>query len=362
MKKSILSLSLSLILFSCKNDEQDPSKTPVLIDEEQVQPSEKGACEVRKWKNNVVYWQLIDPYPNFDVASQRASIKKAFDTWATYIPLTFVEVTKEADIEIRFVCGTWMDRDLSGKIYEKSFEHGSKTIGFGFYPPSICKSNQTEKFLAEGNIYFSSCLSYDEMGDSKAYPFQVLAVHELGHALGLGHNSNINSVMNEAATTSVLSAEDIRNIQAIYGYTPSLVPTPTPVTPVPVPTPTPVPTQQSQMYITPSVGSKSSDYYSDKDDNSCGLLFFNGVNFEVLSLSGNTIKIRVNKYSTGSFQKGGQFYIKTGGMCGTALYTHTYQAGGSFDYTFTIYKGQNLTMTITSDTGDRFNLGGITAD
>lgn len=351
MKKSILSLSLSLILFSCKKDEQDPFKTQVLIDEEQVQPSEKGACEVRKWKNNVVYWQLIDPYPNFDVASQRASIKKAFDTWATYIPLTFVEVTKEADIEIRFVCGTWLDRDLSGKIYEKTFASGSNSIGWGFYPPSICVSNQRDKFLAEGNIYFSSCLSYDEMGDSKGYPFQVLAVHEIGHALGLTHNSSRNSVMFESAITSVLSAEDITNIQAIYGYTPSPVPT----------TPTTVPTPQSQMHISPSVGSTSNDFYSDKNSNSCGLDFFNGVNFETLSLSGNTVKIRVNKYSTGSFQKAGHFYIKTGGMCGTPLYTHTYQAGGSFDYSFTIYKGQNLTMTITSDTGDRFNLGEITA-
>ena len=73
-----------------------------------------------------------------------------------------------------------------------------------------------------------------------------VALHETGHALGLGHSDNPTAVMYAYYHISTgLTADDISGIRAIYGSnvptTPAPAPTPTPPTPTPNPTPTPPP-------------------------------------------------------------------------------------------------------------------------
>lgn len=364
MKIQVLKIAMVactiLLVENCQKKEEDAVNPVHNLSEDHSEPpkipnggSATEDCNVYKWTKNTVTWKLVDPYPNVDVQKQKDVIVKSFQNWAQYIPLQFKEVAGDADIEIRFVCGEFTATSQWGKVETKKIN--SQSIGYAFYSPSICYQD-LPYYGSEGDIYLSSCLNFAELNGG-TYPLELLITHEIGHALSFqDHNPDKESVMNSGASKLNFTVNDIRVIQNLYA------PTPVPTTPTqPVPVPTPVPTPQSQMYITPSVGSKSNDYYIDKNSNSCGLLFFNGVNFEVLSLSGNAVTIRVNKYSTGSFQQKGTMYIKTGSICGIPLYTHSYLAGGSFYYSFTIYKGQNLTITITSDTGDRFNLGDITA-
>ncbi|TAF72592.1 MAG: hypothetical protein EAZ53_15555 [Bacteroidetes bacterium] len=370
MKKQVLTIAMvatTILLFDSCQKKEDDSVNPIynLSDDHSEPPKIPNGgggnqdCNVYRWNKNTVTWKVVDQYPNVDVQKQKDVIAKSFANWAQYIPLNFKEAAEDADIEIRFVCGEFTANSQWGKIDKKVLN--SQSIGYGFYSPSICFQDMPS-YDSEGDIYLYACMNYSELNGG-SYPLELLVTHEIGHALGFKeHNPDNESVMNSAASKLNFTANDIRVIQNLYGSNPN-APSPVPTTPTqPTPVPqVPVPTPQTQMHITPSVGAKSNDFYSEKNTNSCMLDFFNGVNFEILSLSGNTVKIRVNKYSTGSFQKGGKFYIKTGGICGTPLYTHTYQSGGSFDYSFTIFKGQNLTMTITSDTDDRFNLGEITA-
>jgi len=64
----------------------------------------------------------------------------------------------------------------------------------------------------------------DELGNSGAgeYDFFTVALHELGHSLGLGHSDVSGSIMEEgyAGTRRTLHADDIAGIQAIYGVVP----------------------------------------------------------------------------------------------------------------------------------------------
>ncbi len=61
----------------------------------------------------------------------------------------------------------------------------------------------------------------DELGNAGAgeYDFFSVALHELGHSLGLGHSDVSGSIMEEgyAGTHRTLHADDIAGIQAIYG-------------------------------------------------------------------------------------------------------------------------------------------------
>ena len=42
-------------------------------------------------------------------------------------------------------------------------------------------------------------------------------LHEIGHAIGLSHNSNPKSVMYYASGTNRISNEDIKNLKKEYG-------------------------------------------------------------------------------------------------------------------------------------------------
>jgi hypothetical protein len=74
---------------------------------------------------------------------------------------------------------------------------------------------------------------FDSNAGDIAYDFYTVVLHEIGHALGLDHATNNNSVMttysNRGGALRTLSADDIAGIQAIYGaeQTQAEVPEPT---------------------------------------------------------------------------------------------------------------------------------------
>ncbi len=54
------------------------------------------------------------------------------------------------------------------------------------------------------------------------FDFYTVALHELGHSLGLGHSANSLSVMYDTygGARRTLTADDIAGIQAVYGLVP----------------------------------------------------------------------------------------------------------------------------------------------
>lgn len=72
-----------------------------------------------------------------------------------------------------------------------------------------------------GDVHFNTAFSYVDNANagSGSIDFATIALHEIGHSLGLGHSSVTGSVMEPvyAGARRSLHADDIAGIQAIYG-------------------------------------------------------------------------------------------------------------------------------------------------
>jgi hypothetical protein len=117
----------------------------------------------------------------------RQSIRNAFLEWESVAPVTFIEI---------------MDNDKANiKILIADISQG----GLGYPPYSTEPCKELAGLLIIRPILNSTCDSY-----------YYLALHEIGHILGLGHVLS-NNVMNPNKYYKTLQNGDIQGVQAIYG-------------------------------------------------------------------------------------------------------------------------------------------------
>ena len=181
---------------------------------------------------NYSFVHLTDTLPADSVESE---IVRAFSEWAKYAKLTFTETsdsTANQTIAVLFASG----------------DHGD---GYPFVPQGGVLAHTFYPFPVNpesiaGHMHFNNDESWNIGADVDVFS---IALHEAGHALGLGHSDNPSAVMypyyHEARG---LSQEDISAILQLYAAqdgqpqpgVPSDPPTPTsPTPPNPAPTPTP---------------------------------------------------------------------------------------------------------------------------
>lgn len=70
-----------------------------------------------------------------------------------------------------------------------------------------------------GDVHFDNGNAWSDGGTAGTIDFYTVALHELGHALGLGHSTVAGSVMEAVygGPRRTLTADDIAGIQSIYG-------------------------------------------------------------------------------------------------------------------------------------------------
>jgi hypothetical protein len=118
----------------------------------------------------------------------------AFQQWQAVAPFfSFSQVSGNADIQIQFG-GTNLNLD---------FGQPGGVSGSATYPES-------------GRLSFDS----SEIWTSNF--FLRIALHEIGHVLGLAHSTSRSSVMYPYATMSVIDTETKRSIEGLYGWQPQI--------------------------------------------------------------------------------------------------------------------------------------------
>lgn len=142
----------------------------------------------------------------------KAVFSRAFDRWSTVTPLTFTETDSfaAADIKIGFFSGDHGDGE--------PFDGLLGTLAHAFSPPNgRFHLDGEEDWVVTGDVTKSSV--------STAVDLESVAVHEIGHLLGLGHSSVEESIMFPTITSRTrkveLATDDIQGIQVLYGSNPN---------------------------------------------------------------------------------------------------------------------------------------------
>ncbi|MQM07764.1 hypothetical protein Taro_040607 [Colocasia esculenta] len=142
----------------------------------------------------------------------RAVFARAFSRWSAVTTLTFSEaaIPLMADITIGFYGGDHGDGE--------PFDGVLGTLAHAFSPPDgRFHLDAAENWVAEGDVAAAESLS--------AVDLESVAVHEIGHLLGLGHSTVPEAIMYptiRAGTRKVdLSQDDVDGIQSLYGTNPS---------------------------------------------------------------------------------------------------------------------------------------------
>jgi hypothetical protein len=147
-------------------------------------------------------------YASFDNLLTAAELEQAFldafNLWA-----------REGNLDVGVVPDSGDAFGISGRSFGDprfgDVRIGAYPMASDIYAIALSQKDFVSGTLS-GDILFNSNAEFQN-----AEQFFAVALHEAGHALGLVHSDNPNSVMYPLSTNTRLSREDIANFQALYG-------------------------------------------------------------------------------------------------------------------------------------------------
>jgi len=137
---------------------------------------------------------------------ERQPVRNAFTTWQQQIPIDFVEVgtANNPNFTIGWFTGNHGD--------SSPFDGVGNTLAHAFYPPP-CGGQHA------GKCHFDDAEVWSLSGAGNTFDTETVALHEIGHLLGLDHSTVPGAVMfpTYAGPRRALAADDINGIQTLYG-------------------------------------------------------------------------------------------------------------------------------------------------
>lgn len=202
---------------------------------------------------NYVFSQMTEELAS---TQTEAAIQQAMAQWAQVVQVNWVQGTDPTapqTVNILFATGA------HGDGYP--FDGPGGILAHTFYP-----APPNPEPIA-GDMHLDDSESWHIGANTDVFS---VALHELGHSLGLGHSDDPSDVMYPYyKMVNTLNSGDIGAVQTLYASGPALAPTPTPTpptaptpapaplpSPAPAPAPTPTPTPTPAPTPTPTPGGK----------------------------------------------------------------------------------------------------------
>ncbi|NND21252.1 MAG: matrixin family metalloprotease [Silicimonas sp.] len=127
-----------------------------------------------------------------------AALSAAFDTWENVASIDFQQVSAGSSADVTV-----------GSVSLGSSVAGQASYSFGANP------GLSEIF--SGSVTFNADMNWSPTGGAGTVDFFAVALHEIGHIIGLGHVNDVSEIMNPVVAVDVLGAGDIAGAQYLYG-------------------------------------------------------------------------------------------------------------------------------------------------
>jgi hypothetical protein len=152
----------------------------------------------KKWDTLNLTYRIENFTPDLNQDIVRRAILDGLNQWSSVTPLRFSQVTSGGHIRISFASGD------HGDGYP--FDGPSGVLAHAFYPQ-------------DGRCHFDEAETWTDDNPPSGIDLATVAVHELGHILGLNHSSETQAVMYAyyGGRRRSLHSDDIAGIQSIYG-------------------------------------------------------------------------------------------------------------------------------------------------
>lgn len=146
-----------------------------------------------------------DVASGFSLRDIRPSVRAAFDEWQRQIPVDFQEVGRSEDAILKLA---WKKGDHGDG---EAFDGRQGNVLAHAFPPPTCGG------MHAGQCHFDNEERWGLNHSNGIRDIQTVALHEIGHVLGLGHSNTGVMLERYRGQLRVLSQGDIDSIQGRYG-------------------------------------------------------------------------------------------------------------------------------------------------
>lgn len=176
-----------------------------LADRPDAGPAFTIACA---WNKNALTYAFDAGTADIAGDTERAAIRTAFATWSAAVQISFREVGTgdSPDIRIGWTNANCGDADMSGG----TLAHADYPSGCGFY------GNAIPRPLHINDQQYTWCIG----AVAGQYDVETVALHEIGHIVGLQHSTIAAAVMfptiGDGRTNRALNPDDLEGVRRLY--------------------------------------------------------------------------------------------------------------------------------------------------